>query len=198
MWGHRVTGASTDSTRSQGGGQSPQAERTHSPMMILSLRNVNWDCGCPRNASKSSHWGSFMRRSMVPPLRHHRDTQVVRHDVCMAHLCEYFVADSDEAAAAAIGWVGGPQRPPKAKGLFRRSRVDPIPTVNTPGIEPVVMLSTLGNLLRGLTAYSEEIPDDGTIVDSREGGERLIYRISNSVVTALAESEEAAFPPIEP
>ena len=53
------------------------------------------------------------------------------------------------------------------------------------------MLSTLGNLLRGLTAYSEEIPDDGTIVDSREGGERLIYRISNSVVTALAESEEA-------
>jgi len=109
----------------------------------------------------------------------------------MALLCEYFVADSDEAAAATIGWVGGPQKPPEAKGLFRRSRVDPIPTVNAPGIEPVVMMSTLGNLIRGLAAYSEEIPDDGAIVDSRDGGERLIYRLSNSVVAALAESEEA-------
>jgi hypothetical protein len=85
----------------------------------------------------------------------------MRNDGCMALLCQYFVADSDAAAAVTIDWVGGPGNPPEAKSLFRRSRPEAISTVAAPGIEPMVMMSTLGNLLRGQSAYNEEIPKDG-------------------------------------
>ena len=98
------------------------------------------------------------------------------HDGHVALLCEYFVANSDEAAGVTIDWVGGPEKPPEAKGLFRKNRVDPIPTVDAPGIEPVVMMTTLGNFLRHQFPYSEEAADDGGIVDSRDGGQRLVYR----------------------
>jgi hypothetical protein len=65
----------------------------------------------------------------------------------MTLLCEYFVADSDALATATIDWVGGPQRPLEA--IFRKKGADPFSSVAAPGIDPVVMMGTLGNLLAG-------------------------------------------------
>jgi hypothetical protein len=121
-----------------------------------------------------------------PPLRHHWQ---------MGLLCEYFVADSDAMAAATIDWVGGPQRPPEAKGIFRKRGADPFPSVAAPGIDPVVMMGTLGNLLAGEPPYGEAV-DHGVIVESRDGGEGLVYRLAQNVVRNLAYSNESQLGPV--
>ena len=81
----------------------------------------------------------------------------------MGLLCDYFVASSDDDAAATIDWGGGPGRPapapsPPRRGLFRRhaepatTQAEPTvlyPTVDGGGIEPLVQMGTLEALLTG-------------------------------------------------
>ena len=126
----------------------------------------------------------------------------------MGLLCDYFVAGSDDEAAATIDWSGGPGAgPPETsepvrRGLFRRrSTTAPdgndagttvaLPTVDGKGIDPVVQMGTLEAQLTG-RSYDDVIEDDpgGRIVAERDGGERLVLRLNDALVQALSESSE--------
>jgi len=125
----------------------------------------------------------------------------------MGVLFEYFAADSDEVAASVIDRLGGPGAcavPPAPsitrRRLFRRA-VDQAPalrenapelvfeTVSVKGIDPVVQLGTLEELLTG-RPYDDivEDPRSGQEVATRNGGERLVLTLTESITTALAEA----------
>lgn len=109
----------------------------------------------------------------------------------MSVLFDYFAAGSDEAAAAAIDRVGGPGSqavpvPPATDVSFALVVYD---TVSVKGIDPVVQLGTLEELLTG-RPYDEiaNDPRSGHIVAARDGGERLVCTITDSLLAALAQS----------
>jgi hypothetical protein len=112
----------------------------------------------------------------------------------MGILCDYFAANGDDDAAKTIDWVGGPSRPPAAAGLLRKRRTDPYPTVQAPGIEPAVMMTTLEGLLTGrsLDDVDDIIGDNARrhIAASHDGG-CMVLRLSTTLADALAESDEA-------
>jgi hypothetical protein len=116
-------------------------------------------------------------------------------------LCDYFTAPSDEAAAVTIDWDGGPSRPDVAKrGPLRRSKgPEPLPTVDLGGVEPTVQMGTLDEILTG-TPFEEVLADaTAAIIAERDGGERLVVRLSTRLQTALAAADpdrlrEAAVP----
>lgn len=87
----------------------------------------------------------------------------------MGLLTEYFAAPTDEAAAV----VDADSIPPHA--------------VDGGGIEPVVHLGTLEELLTGRTF--EEVLDDAPAspVADRHGGEELVLRLTDALVRALAD-----------
>jgi len=107
----------------------------------------------------------------------------------MSLLCEYFAAPSDAAAAAVVDRLGGPadatgEPVPAKRGLFhRQARPDrtparpavAYPTVDGGGIEPVVQLATLEEILTGRT-YDDVIEglEEGNVVAERDGGHRLV------------------------
>lgn len=102
----------------------------------------------------------------------------------MAVLFDYFTAPSDEVAATVVDRMGGPGSPahPAAPAAFR--------TVRAPGVDPVVLMGSLEQLLTGRSF--EEILDDpssGPVV-ARDGGERAVVRLNASLTQALAESDE--------
>lgn len=102
----------------------------------------------------------------------------------MAVLFDYFAAPSDEVAATVVDRIGGPgsSAHPAAPAAFH--------TVRAPGVDPVVLMASLEQLLTGRTF--EEILDDPTSgpVAARDGGERAVVRLTTSLARALAESDE--------
>jgi hypothetical protein len=130
----------------------------------------------------------------------------------MALLCDYFLASSDEDAASVIDSVGGPGvRPPiitapvpsRRPGLLRRRVETPpqprpvaagepvFPTVSGNGIEPVVQMGTLEALLTGRT-YDDVMAEHpgGWQVAVRDGGERLVMRLSDELSEVLANATD--------
>jgi hypothetical protein len=118
----------------------------------------------------------------------------------MGVLYDYFVASSDADAAATIDRPGGPaQTEPlpaaSGRGVFRRRRRTPdidikaYLTVPDTGIDPVVQGGTLEELLTG-RPY-EEIEQDprwGHSLAVRNGGERLVLTLTESLIDALGQS----------
>ena len=91
----------------------------------------------------------------------------------MGLLTEYFVALTDDAAAS----TGAESMPPHAW--------------DGGGIEPVVHLGTLEELLTGRTF--DEVLDDGPTspVADRNGGEELVLRLTDELARALAEASDS-------
>lgn len=117
----------------------------------------------------------------------------------MSVLFDYFSADSDETAAEVIDRLGGPgvtgspTQPPKQR-WFGRPKAPPqredtpsFDTVSLKGIDPVVQMGTLEELLTG-TPYEEVIKDprSGNVLAERDGGERLVVTLTEALQSALA------------
>ena len=113
----------------------------------------------------------------------------------MAVLYDWFIAPSDEEAAATIDRVGGPGKAVSARrGLFGRERTPGLaayPTVPT-RIDPTTMGASLETLLTGRSfeAISEE-PKWAKIVAVRNQGELLVLSVLDTLVAALADASEA-------
>ena len=108
----------------------------------------------------------------------------------MGLLCDYFLAESDERAAATIDWVGGPGHPPAKRGLLRKSTTEARPTVSMNGVEPAVMMSTLEHFLTGASVDELISRNARRHVADRDGGERLVMALSQSLQDALAVADE--------
>ncbi|WP_456845973.1 hypothetical protein [Cellulomonas sp. P5_C6] len=121
----------------------------------------------------------------------------------MSVLCEYFAAPSDAAAAAVVDRLGGPADASgapvtKTRGFFHR-KAEPVhvpggpvvayPTVDGGGIEPVVQLATLEEILTG-RSYDDVIDglEEGNVVAERDGGQRLVVRLTPTLTAALVDS----------
>ena len=90
----------------------------------------------------------------------------------MGVLCDYFAATSDEEAAAAIDRDGAPGG-----------------AVHGKGIDPVVQMGTLEELLTGRD-FEEILDGDADVVAARDGGQRLVARLSTEVTDALAATTD--------
>lgn len=133
----------------------------------------------------------------------------------MGVLYDYFAAPSDDVAATTIDRVGGPGSqtvlvptppPPVRRGLFGRRRAEPPPppqldtdhslvvfdTVSTKGIDPVVQMGTLEELLTG-RAYDDiaEDPRNGEVLATEDGGARSVVTITDTLAAALVTSTDA-------
>jgi hypothetical protein len=129
----------------------------------------------------------------------------------MGVLFDYFAAASDEEAATVIDRVGGPGSqatmvaPPvgRQRGIFGRKRPAPEPalgtdpdlvvydTLSVKGIDPVVQLGTLEELLTG-RPYDDVVDDprSGHNLALRDGGERLVVTLTDPLTAALAEASD--------
>lgn len=93
----------------------------------------------------------------------------------MGILCDYFAADSDEQAAKAIAWDRSPQ-----PGV-----------VATKGIDPLVQLGTLEELLTGRPF--EEIcagPRSGVLIKDGGDGDRVVVSVTDELCAALADASD--------
>lgn len=131
----------------------------------------------------------------------------------MGVMFDYFAAPSDEKAAAVIDRVGGPgsqsivvsESVTTKRGIFgrRRQMVSPVfgtdpdlvvyPTVSVKGIDPVVQMGTLEELLTG-RPYDEvmEDPRCGHDVAIRDGGELVVVTLTDSLTSALVAASDDA------
>lgn len=111
----------------------------------------------------------------------------------MGLLCDYFAAPDDDAAAATVDWVGGPAHPGKGakRGLLRREPSPaPLVVVDMKDVEPTVQMATLEEILTG-RPYDEIVADPtDPVVASRDGGERVVTRLTKTLQTALAEATD--------
>ena len=121
----------------------------------------------------------------------------------MGVLFDYFSAATDDSAATAIDMVGGPGQPkstnvsPKRGLLWRRPAEQSaapsatFDTVSTKGIDPVVQMGTLEELLTG-RAYDDVMTDArcGKDLAVRDEGERLVLTITDTLLSALADATE--------
>lgn len=115
----------------------------------------------------------------------------------MSVIFDYFSAPSDELAAALV--ATGPDAdsvpvPPK-RGFFgrRSASVRPeagvaYPTVDGKGIDPVVMIADLTALLTNRTYEDIESTAAGTALAVLDGGERVIWALSEVTASALAKA----------
>ncbi len=130
----------------------------------------------------------------------------------MSVLYDYFSAASDEEAVSVIERAGGPgspatiaPRPEPTRGIFGRKRPQPAPTsgidpelavfdtVSAKDIDPVVQLGTLEELLTGRSFDDAmEDPRSGHAVAIRDGGERLVLTLTDTLSLALASASEEA------
>ena len=103
--------------------------------------------------------------------------------------CDYFVAEDDAEAARAATWAGGPSKPSAAtRGFFRKRVVSPVPaalsTVELPGLEPVVVMATLEELLTG--ASVDEVLEANAAAQVGEGEHAVVFRLRQELTGALA------------
>ncbi|WP_432994147.1 hypothetical protein [Dactylosporangium sp. CA-233914] len=100
----------------------------------------------------------------------------------MGVLTDYFAAASDERAAAVLGTSGGPYD----AGLA-------LPVVEAKGIDPVVHLGTLEELLTGVP-YAEivEGPRSGHCAGSAEGDD-IVLAVTDELQRALAQAPPDGF-----
>lgn len=131
----------------------------------------------------------------------------------MGVLLDYFPAGSDEEAAAVIDRPGGPGYPAVAvpsaatkRGFFGLRRRTPAPvitsaaapvvydTVSVKGIDPVVQLGTLEELITG-RAFDDILDDprSGHTVAMRDEGELLVVTLTDSLSKALAGVDDDVF-----
>lgn len=124
----------------------------------------------------------------------------------MGVLYDYFTAPSDLEAATTVTRVGGPasrqvfssaRGVPTRRGLFGRKRPaepevieDPtlavFDTVCTRGIDPVVQLSTLEELLTGESYDDITARLEGRALASTDGGEVMVFGVSDTLRATLA------------
>lgn len=66
---------------------------------------------------------------------------------------------------------------------------EPLPVIDGRGIEPVVQMGTLESLLTG-RSYDDVMASSpgGNVLANRDGGERLVVRLNDSLVKALAKA----------
>lgn len=109
----------------------------------------------------------------------------------MGLLCDYFIADDDKQAEAVIDWPGGPAAGVPKRGFFGRA-TGGLPTVEGRGVEPVVVLGMLQQLLTG-KSFDDQLadPQSPRMVAMRDEGERLVIRIGDDLVRALSRVELA-------
>jgi len=126
----------------------------------------------------------------------------------MGVLYDYFAADSDGEAASVIDRVAGPSTrvrpegtPPTRRGWFSRRPVDrsasgtqirdtpSYETVPAKGIDPIIQMGTLEELLTG-RPYDDitNDPRHGYLVADRDGGERLVVALTDSLAGSLADA----------
>lgn len=126
----------------------------------------------------------------------------------MGVLYEYFSAASDAEAGAVAGRVGGPADRsvevaplPARRGWFRR-RAEPelvddpdLPvydTVSLKGVDPVVQLGTLEELLTGRPYDDLEAdPRSGHLVGGQDADSGVVCTLTDGVVAALAAADDA-------
>lgn len=126
----------------------------------------------------------------------------------MGLLTDYFAASNDEAAAAVLNRVGGPtsqqrsivRTATKKRGLFGKkpsasvvetvadARLTPFDTVELGGIDPIVQMATLEEILTGRT-YGEVVGENRIVADA-DGGEQLIVVLSTALTVALSEATD--------
>jgi hypothetical protein len=96
----------------------------------------------------------------------------------MAILCDYFAAADDDAAAAVLGLDAGPTSAPGYD------------TVSLPGIEPMVTMLTLEELLTGRAEDDvTENPRQGEVVaDGPDGA--MVVAITADLQAALAAADD--------
>jgi hypothetical protein len=96
-------------------------------------------------------------------------------------LNDYFAASSDEAAAATIDLPGGHGTGGGSSG-----------TVSGNGVDPMVQMGTLEALLTGRD-YDEIMLGHvaSAIVASRDGGQRLVVRLTGELQAALSQADHA-------
>lgn len=75
----------------------------------------------------------------------------------MGLLIDYFLASADEQAAAVVDWPSGPAKGTPKKGLVGKA-LPGLPTVQGPGIEPVVNLGMFEELHTG-KAFGEQLKE---------------------------------------
>src|SRR5262249_24967029 len=112
---------------------------------------------------------------------------------------DYFSAASDEAAASAIGLLGGPGVPlagPSRLGLAEVHHTGapqgaPFDTVPTKGIDPLVQLGTLEALLTGRD-YEQIVTGAraGHVLANQDGGQRLVVTLTEELQAALADADD--------
>lgn len=105
----------------------------------------------------------------------------------MGVLFDYFSAASDQAAAGAISLAGGPGAP--AAGAPAGASFDTVPVK---GIDPLVQLGTLEELLTG-REYEQIVagPRAGHVLATHDGGERLVVTLTDELQAALAAADDA-------
>lgn len=101
----------------------------------------------------------------------------------MGLLCDYFIATSDDMAADAIDWPGGPTgTPPPGKQTA--------PGFSANDIEPFVALGMLEELLGGRT-FEEQLEASSDPVATARRGELLVVPIHQSFVELVADADDA-------
>ncbi len=99
----------------------------------------------------------------------------------MGVLCDYFTAPSDLEAGTTINWPAA--RPSHLATPW-------ITSVSMNGVDPVVMMGTLDELLTGRT-FSEVLADtSGYEVAIRDEGERLVWRLPTALRDGLGSADE--------
>ena len=111
----------------------------------------------------------------------------------MGVLSDYFSAASEEAAASAIDWLGGPGCSPAEPSGARAGALEgaPFDTVPLKGIDPLVQLGTLEALLTGRD-YDLIVagPRAGHALAIRNGGARVVVTLTDELQAALAEADD--------
>jgi hypothetical protein len=110
----------------------------------------------------------------------------------MGLTCDYFVAASDDEAARTATWTGGPGAPSAGKaGWFRKKAsapvAQPMPTVELPGMDPVVTMATLEELLAaGVVDELLAANADAQVSDPRQ--DVMVFRVSGALTDGLARA----------
>lgn len=105
-------------------------------------------------------------------------------------LFDYFAAASPEDAAATIDWAGGPSAPTDDAS-------DAYAVVDLEGVDPVVTMGRLEELVTGRSLMNEILHDPGhKPVAVRDRGARLVIPLGPRLEEALATASDEQLRPI--